>query len=70
MAQTVYVSKVAVSLATRTAAYNALRTLIHHLDAFDLNLISIVRRADNFIEITINNPLPVGQADHLGLQGA
>lgn len=68
MAQTTYVSKQAVTLATRSAAYERIAMFMIHLDALGLNLVSIVRRADNFIEIILNNPLPAEQVDHLGLQ--
>jgi hypothetical protein len=72
MAQTTYVSKVAVSLATREIAYAKLMHFLGHLHGWDLNLLSIVRRPDNFIEVTLNNPIPggVAQLDHLGIESA
>lgn len=69
MAQTVYRSKVAVTMANRSAAYEAAASLMVHLDRLGLNLISLVRDANNFIVVTLNAPLPAGQVDHLGLEG-
>lgn len=63
----VYVSKQAVTLATRHAAYERLCSLLMHLNHFGLNLVSIIRRPDNYIEVTLNAPLPAGQISHLGL---
>jgi hypothetical protein len=68
MAQTTYVSKVAVTLATRERAYRKLSDLCLHLHALNLNLISVVRRPDNFVEVTLNDELPTSQVDHLGLE--
>lgn len=68
MAQTTYVSKHAVTLATREEAYERLALFLKHLHPLNLNLVSIVRRADNFVEVTLNDPLPGHQVDHLGLQ--
>lgn len=68
MAQTTYVSKVAVTMQTRAIAYERLSLLLQHLEPLNLNLVSVVRRADNFVEVTLNNPLPANQIDHLGLQ--
>jgi hypothetical protein len=69
MAQTIYQSKVAVTMATRSAAYEAAASLMLHLDHLGLNLISLVRDTNNFIVVTLNAPLPVEQVDHLGLTG-
>lgn len=67
MAQTTYVSQQAVTLGTRGAAYQRLSNMLLHFDTFNLNLLSVIKRADNFIEVTLNNPLPPEQIDHLGL---
>lgn len=68
MAATTYVSKQAVTLATREVAYRRIANLCVHLHPLDLNLISVTRRADNFVEVVLNNPLPAEQLDHLGVE--
>lgn len=69
MAQTVYRSKVAVTMANRSAAYDKVALLMEHLDVLGLNLVSLTRDANNFIVVTLNAPLPAEQVDHLGLEG-
>lgn len=69
MAATIYVSKQAVTLQNRAHAYEMTASFLLHLDTFNLNVVSIIRRADNFIEITINNPIPAAQLSHLELDG-
>jgi hypothetical protein len=63
VAQTAYQSKVAVTMANRSAAYEAVASLMLHLDHLGLNLISLVRDANNFISRS------TVQVDHLGLTG-
>jgi hypothetical protein len=69
MAQTTYRSQVAVTLATRRRAYERICDFLSHLDALDLNLVSITRDGSNFIVITLSDPLPVSHVDHMGLTG-
>ncbi|MBA3421645.1 MAG: hypothetical protein H0U12_07100 [Thermoleophilaceae bacterium] len=64
-----YTSKAAVTLATREAAYVRLGNLVRQLHAFNVNLTSIVRRADNFVEVTVNVQLPAHKLEQLGLDG-
>lgn len=67
MAQFAYTSQVSVTLATRRAAYERLALMLVHLDGLGINLVSIVRNADNTITITTNQAIPAEQLDHLGL---
>lgn len=63
MPNTTYTTRRSVTLATRAQAYDKLAEILQHLDALNLNLVSIVRNADNTISITVNNPI---RADHIG----
>lgn len=67
MAQTTYTTTTAVTLATRRIAYQRIAELFMHLDAFNLNVLAIVLNADHTVSITLNNPLPAGQLQHLGV---
>lgn len=68
MAQTSYVSRVAANQQNRDSFYIQLASLLLHLDALNLNLISIVRNPDFTVTVTLNNPIPDGQLLHLGVQ--
>lgn len=69
MAQTTYVSRQAVSLATREIAYARLMHFLGHLHNWDLNLLSISLIVGNFVQVVLNNPVPGGltQLDHFGI---
>lgn len=69
MAITIYRSRQAVTTAAaRTLAYlHRLPVLLLHLDALNLNLLKLELVAGNVVEITLNNPLPASQVDHLNL---
>jgi hypothetical protein len=70
VANTLYRSTVAITtLALRRTAYERLMWLMGHLDDLNLNLVNIQLGAGNFIEVTLNNPLPSEQVAHLGLTG-
>ena len=70
MALTTYRSQVAITtLNLRKIAYQKLVILIDHLHPFNLNLLRVELMPDNFVEVDLNNPLPVDQIDHLGLTG-
>lgn len=63
-----YRSKVQVTLANRAAAYRALSMFLLHLDALNVNLMSIVyNTTTKLIEITTSAPIPAAQHDHLGI---
>jgi aspartate carbamoyltransferase regulatory subunit len=56
---------------TRKRAYALLGLLIDHIPHFQgIDIVSIVRNADNSVTITLTNPLPADQLEHLGLWGA
>jgi len=59
MAQTSYTTTHAVTLATRARAYQLLAEFLLHCDAYNINVISIVRNADNTITITASGPIPI-----------
>lgn len=67
MAQTSYTPTAVVTLQNRKAVYDHLVVFLQHLDAFNINLVSIVRNADNTITITVSSPIAADQLDHLGL---
>lgn len=69
MAATLYRSQQAVTLQTRRAAYQLVNLMLDHLDALNLNLLKIELVAGNFVEVTLSNPMPVEQIDHLKLTG-
>lgn len=69
MALTTYRSKVAVTAQNKRAAYASIQYLLDHILSFGVDLLRIERMADGFIEIDFTNPIPVGQVDHLNLQG-
>lgn len=66
MAQTSYTSPV-ITAGTRRVAYERLALLLTHLDALNINLVSIVRNADNTITVTVASAVPPEQLIHLGL---
>lgn len=68
MAVTSYTSIAAVTLATRAKAYERAASLLIHLHALNLNLISLVVNADKTVTVTLNNPLPASQLAHLSLE--
>lgn len=66
----VYRSKVPITtLARRRLAYEYAAWLFLHLHALNINLTSIVRLANGFVEVTLETALPTRQVDHLELQG-
>jgi len=65
MAQTTYTSTTVITLATRDEAYKRAARLLLHLDALNLNLISIIVNPDKTVSFTLNNPLSADQLDHL-----
>jgi hypothetical protein len=66
VATTIYTYTLPNSLpATRSKAYQRLSSLFSHLDAFGVNVDSIVRVGLD-ITITLDNPLPAEQLEHLG----
>lgn len=68
MAITIYRSKVRITtLALRTAAFEKLRDLLVHIEALNINFTSIVVEADKSVTVTLEDPLPAAQIDHLGL---
>lgn len=67
MAQVTYASKVAVTQANKRIAYEYLVTLINHLPAFGVDLLSVQVNADKTISITLTGPLPDDQREHLGV---
>lgn len=69
MPNTTYTSRKAVTLATRAAAYEKLSEILLHLDALNLNLVSIVRNGDNTVSITVSNPIRADHVDPFDLNG-
>lgn len=65
MAQTSYTSTTVITLANRAAAYERAARMLQHLDALNLNLVSIVVNADKTVTVTLNNPVPADQLSHL-----
>lgn len=61
--QYVYTSQHAVTLATRSRAYEMLGDMLAHFNSLGINLVSIVRNGDNTITVTIDAPI---RADHAG----
>lgn len=67
MAQTAYTTQ-RVTAQTRAKAYERLCVLLTHIPHYTgVDLVSIVRNPDNSITITLTNPVPPEQVDHLGL---
>jgi hypothetical protein len=58
-----YTTTVAVTLATRAQAYEELGDMLGHFHNLGINLVSIVRNADNTITVTIDKLI---RADHAG----
>lgn len=52
---------------TKRRAYELLASLLDHLPNLGIDLVSIVRNADNSVTITLTNPIPADRLDHLGL---
>lgn len=69
MAATLYRSQQAVTLQTRGVAYEFLAVMCTHLDHLNLNLLKVELVTGNFVEVTLNNPMPVEQIDHFKLTG-
>jgi hypothetical protein len=71
VAATQYRSKVQLTRANRRRIFDGFVELIHHLDAWNLELTNITRPATgqnaNFVVVTISDPIPADQIDHLGL---
>lgn len=68
MADTLYRSKQRItSAALRTVAYSKARDLLEHLEGFGINLVSIVVDSNNWVIVTVADPLPLAHVDHLGL---
>lgn len=70
MANTIYRSRTAVTLARRAEAYERICDLLRHLDHWNLNLLRLELVAGNFVEIELNNPIPNPsvQLEHLGVE--
>lgn len=55
--------------ATRRAAYKRIILLLEHLEAFDIDLLSITFDAPTrTVSITLTDPVPVDNIDHLDLR--
>lgn len=70
MAQTTYQRTLPnLTRATRLAVYERLSSLFSHLPAFDnVDLLSIsIDTTTRVVTVTLTNPLPDEQLDHLGL---
>jgi hypothetical protein len=52
---------------TRKRAYELLGDLCNHLPGLGIDLVSIVRNADNSVTITLTGPVAAEQLEHLGL---
>lgn len=59
MAQTSYTTTVAATLANRAEFYQRIAWFLLHCDAYNINVISIVRNADNTVTITASGPIPL-----------
>ena len=73
MANVTYTTQV-ITAQTRRAAYQRLASLCEHIPYLkeegtggNINLVSIVRNADNSISITLTGPISAEQREHLGL---
>jgi aspartate carbamoyltransferase regulatory subunit len=67
MAQTAYTTPI-ITAQTRKRAYAQLGLLIDHIPHYQgIDIVSIVRNGDNSVTITLTNPIPADQLDHLGL---
>lgn len=66
MAQVSYTTP-RITLQTRKRAYELLGSLCEHLPNLGVDLVSIVRNADNTVTITLTGPLDAEQREHLGL---
>ena len=68
MANTSYISPEISTRVQRSRAYEFLASLMTHLDALGINLVSItVTGVPAVITVTLNNPLPVDHEDHFKL---
>lgn len=70
MATTVYRSKIAITtLNLRRIAYERLSAFFLHLHSLNLNLTELrLEPLDNRVYMTLNNPLPAEQIDHLDVE--
>lgn len=66
MAQASHISP-RITAATRRRAYLALGELLDHIPGLGVDLVSIVRNADNTVTITFTGPIDDAQADHLNI---
>lgn len=67
MATTIYTTP-RVTAQTRKRAYTLLGLLLDHIPYYQgIDIVSIVRNADNSVTITLTNPIPADQLEHLGL---
>lgn len=65
-----YRSLATVTAQNRAAAYDALAVFLRHLDAFDVNLLSLAcNAATQRINIVTQNSIPAEQLAHLGIEG-
>lgn len=68
MANTTYVSPTIATQAARTKAYQQLASLMVHLEAFGINLVSVsVSAAPVIVTIVLNNPFPADNEAHFTL---
>lgn len=73
MADTFYRSKLPITNANRRdIALDGVATLAQHLRVMPgINLLSLTYNAsDQYVYVTLSNPLPANQVDHLGLEFA
>jgi hypothetical protein len=68
MANTTYQSPQITNQAQRRTAYNLLSSLLDHLEALGIDLVSInVSSAPVRVTIVLDDPLPVNHEDHFKL---
>ena len=67
MAVTTYTTP-RITAQTRREAYGRFAALLVHIPYFTgVDIVSIVRNEDNSVTITLTNPIPADQLEHLGL---
>jgi hypothetical protein len=64
-----YRSITTVTVQSRRAVYQGVAEFFQHLDAFDVNLLSLTYNATTQrIDIVTQNSIPAGQLAHLGIE--
>jgi hypothetical protein len=67
VAQTVYTPPYIATLGNRAVFYERIALMLRHLDALDINLVSIVRNGNSTVTITVDKPIADEQLAHLGI---